>query len=119
MRALISGESLALSQPRTVALPRVGISKPSSIRMVVDLPEPFRPTKAKTLPLGTSRFNSYTAGLAPKYRVRPFVQITDCSVIVSIASFLLFPLAQLLLKGLLQLLPREIHRHGLTDQSIQ
>ena len=75
------------------------------MRMVVVLPEPLRPRNAKTLPRGTSRFSSYTAGLTPKYRVKPRVRITGCSFIASFASFRGFPLAELFLERLPQFLP--------------
>ena len=81
-------------------------SSPSNMRMVVVLPEPFRPRTQTHIPRGTSRFRSCTAGLAPKYRVKPRVQMTDFSFIASIASFRAFPLAQLLFKRLPQF------RHG-------
>src|SRR6516162_5205204 len=57
-------------------VPRVGSSKPKIIRMVVVLPAPFRPMKAKTLPRGTQKETVSTAHLPPKYLVSPCVSIT-------------------------------------------
>src|ERR1017187_396505 len=100
--------------------PRVGSRRPSNMRMVVDLPEPLRPNSANTPPRGTSRFSSYTAGWAPKYRVRPLVRITDCSFIVTVASFRKVPLAlaELLLKGFAQFSQREVQHHSLADEAL-
>src|SRR5579862_8990427 len=95
--------------------PRVGCTNPSSRRIVVVFPEPLRPKKAKTLPRGTSRFSPSTAGLPPKYRVRPRVKITGCSFIVWLASLHLFPLAEFLLECVLQFLMRKIQGHRLAD----
>src|SRR3989304_9736368 len=43
--------------------------------MVVVLPAPFGPTRAKTLPVGTCRFSASTASSRPNRRVRSTVSI--------------------------------------------
>src|SRR5262249_50296787 len=56
--------------------PRVGSSRPRIMRMVVVLPAPFRPVKAKTLPRGTRKETVSAAHLPPKYLVSPRVSMT-------------------------------------------
>src|ERR1019366_834585 len=55
-----SGSRLT-SYPATCARPDVGLSRPQSMRIVVDLPAPFGPRKPKTSPFTTSRFSWSTA----------------------------------------------------------
>src|SRR5208282_2042930 len=62
--------SLSTSKPPTVPLPPVGIKRPQSIRMVVDLPAPFGPRKPNISPFFTCRLMLSTATKAPKVRLR-------------------------------------------------
>ena len=57
-----------MSNPPTVPLPLVGMSKPHSMRIVVDLPEPFGPRKPKIAPFATFRLRLSTATNSPKVR---------------------------------------------------
>jgi hypothetical protein len=57
--------------PSSRMLPALGVSRPISIRMVVLLPEPFGPRKAKITPRSTSRSMPSTAVNSPKRRVSP------------------------------------------------
>jgi len=50
-------------------VPLVGASRPASIRIVVDLPEPFGPRKPKICPRGTSKLTRSAATNAPNFRV--------------------------------------------------
>src|ERR1019366_1804749 len=54
----------------TCARPEVGLSKPQSMRMVVDLPAPFGPRKPKTSPLVTARLRRSTATKSPNFLTR-------------------------------------------------
>src|SRR5664280_3655737 len=66
-----SSVSFATSRPpNPVAEPDVGSRRPVSIRIVVDLPEPFGPRKPKTFPRGISNDTRSTAVKSPKRRVR-------------------------------------------------
>src|SRR5690606_28760878 len=47
-------------EPSTVAVPRVGPTRPSTIRSVVDLPAPFGPRKPVTCPSGAVKVRSRT-----------------------------------------------------------
>src|ERR1700733_9960520 len=58
------------SYPATRAPPEVGLNRPHSMRMVVDLPAPFGPRKPKTSPLRTSRLMRSTATKSPKRLTR-------------------------------------------------
>ena len=58
-----------------LALPTVGVMKPASIRMVVDLPAPLGPRKPSTSPRGTSNDTLSTAVNAPKRLVSPWMTI--------------------------------------------
>jgi hypothetical protein len=49
-----------------VALPALGATKPQSMRMMVDLPEPFGPRKPNISPSSTARFTRSTAVKFPK-----------------------------------------------------
>ena len=49
----------------TWAVPAVGVMKPVSIRMVVDLPAPFGPRKPSTSPRLTAKLISSTACTGP------------------------------------------------------
>lgn len=65
-----------LSAP-TVALPELGGSKVVNILMVVVLPAPLEPRRAKISPAFTEILNELTATNEPKHRVRFFVSRTD------------------------------------------
>src|ERR1700761_1856415 len=58
-----------------VALPDVGRSRPSNIRMVVDLPEPLGPRKPVTTPGCTVNDKSSTASFSPYRFVSPTASI--------------------------------------------
>src|SRR5450755_443444 len=63
-----------IGTPSSSAWPLVGKARPSSIRMVVVLPEPFGPRKPYTEPRGTARSMWSTATWPPRNRlVRPVV----------------------------------------------
>jgi hypothetical protein len=53
-----------------VALPVVGVTRPTSERRVVVLPEPLGPRKPTTLPSSMSKLRSSTARTGPKSFVR-------------------------------------------------
>src|SRR5437660_983498 len=53
------------------ARPSLGSNKPHSIRITVDLPEPFGPRKPKMAPLFTLKLTWSTAVNWPKRRVNP------------------------------------------------
>ena len=57
------------------AVPAVGIMKPASMRMVVDLPAPFGPRKPSTSPRRTVNDTLSTAVKAPKRLVSPSISI--------------------------------------------
>src|SRR5258708_6128482 len=65
MRALIASLWVAMSKPRTRPWPLVGVMIPHSMRIVVVLPEPFGPKKAKTSPSRTSSDSRSTAISSP------------------------------------------------------
>src|ERR1035437_1161358 len=66
MRVLIFSASLRMSKPATRPAPAVGVSRPQSMRMVVDLPAPFGPRKPKISPRRTANETPATALNAPK-----------------------------------------------------
>src|SRR5262245_47367262 len=76
MRARASGGKRMLSYPKIVDDPRVGSSNPRIMRMVVVLPAPLRPMKAKTLPRGKLDETATTAHWLPKSFVKPRVWMT-------------------------------------------
>src|SRR5687767_8574964 len=80
IRPRTAGGRSRLSWPSTVAEPRVGSSRPRSIRIVVVLPEPLRPSSAYTQPPGTRRSTESTAFFPPKYAVSPRVSMTSSLV---------------------------------------
>ena len=47
-----------IGRPSTSMVPAVGVTRPSSIRIVVVLPDPLGPRNPKTVPTGTSRLRS-------------------------------------------------------------
>src|SRR5262245_18604171 len=79
-RARISSGCFSVSKPSTSAFPDVGSSKPSSMRIVVVLPEPLGPRKPKTIPFGTSMFNASTALVDLNSRVSAFVFTTVSNI---------------------------------------
>src|SRR3712207_2547933 len=72
----IGSASSAYARPAISAVPAVGRSTPTSIRMVVDLPAPLRPRKAVTLPGATSKVRPSTAFTVPCRLVSPRASIT-------------------------------------------
>src|SRR5436309_3194431 len=70
MRRLTPSGSRLTSTPPTRAVPAVGLSRPHSMRIVVDLPAPLLPRKPKISPWRTSNVRSFTATNSPKRRVR-------------------------------------------------
>jgi hypothetical protein len=67
--------------PATVTSPLVGASRPSTSRIVVDLPEPFGPRKPVTIPGLTENDRSFTAVVSPYRFVRPLASIMRSSSI--------------------------------------
>ncbi len=53
------------ARPLIVTCPEVGVSRPTIIRMVVDLPAPFGPRNPVTRPSGTTKVSPSTASLVP------------------------------------------------------
>src|SRR5580658_2832791 len=68
--------SRATSKPATVARPAEGLSRPHSIRMVVDFPAPFGPRNPKTSPRRTERLSWSTATKLPN-RLTRFSMTTE------------------------------------------
>ena len=62
---------VGVRRPPIVAVPRVGVTSPSSIRSVVVLPAPLGPRKPVTEPGSTVKLRSSTARTVPKDLVRP------------------------------------------------
>ena len=62
-------------QPSTSISPALGFSRPQSMRIVVDLPEPFGPKKPYTSRRCTVRSSPSTAASEPKRFVRPRARI--------------------------------------------
>src|SRR5262249_11358680 len=71
-----------------VARPASAASWPVSRRMVVDLPAPLSPSRAKMGPRGTASVRRSSTFLLPKYFVSPCVWMTTSSFI---ARFSLLP----------------------------
>jgi hypothetical protein len=57
--------------PPMVALPAVGVTRPSTQRSVVVLPAPFGPRNPVTLAGSTLKLRSCTARTAPNFLVSP------------------------------------------------
>src|SRR5688572_7798618 len=53
-----------------LALPLVGVMKPASMRMVVDLPAPLGPRKPRTSPGSAEKVRSSTAWMPSKFLMR-------------------------------------------------
>src|SRR5690606_30376714 len=71
MRRRSSSACSGTRRPSTSIWPSLGVSSPHSMRMVVDLPEPFGPRKPYTLARGTVRSTPSTARSWPKHLLRP------------------------------------------------
>ena len=71
--------SVCTSWPQMRAVPAVGVMKPASMRMVVDLPAPFGPRKPSTSPRATLNDTLSTAVKPPKRLVRPSISISTGS----------------------------------------
>ena len=65
--------AVGMGSPSIRISPLVAAARPSSMRIVVVLPEPLGPRKPKTEPLGTVRSRASTARWRPKTLVRPEV----------------------------------------------
>jgi hypothetical protein len=59
--------------------PSLAITCPVSIRIVVDLPAPFGPSRPRQMPLGTSRSSPSTAVISPKRLTAPAMEIAALS----------------------------------------
>ncbi len=70
MRSLTASGVRTTSMPSRVASPEVGSSSPQSMRITVDLPEPFGPRKPKIAPRGIWKETESTAVNFPNLRVR-------------------------------------------------
>ena len=70
---------LGMDSPSTSTSPDVASTRPSSIRTVVVLPEPFAPRKPNTSPRRTSRSTPSTAVSLPNRLVSPRVRMTASS----------------------------------------
>src|SRR6185503_15890062 len=75
MKGLSSSVCLATSNPAILATPSVGSSNPQSMRITVDLPEPFGPRKTKMEPFATLKLTELPAVKCPKRFVRPIHSI--------------------------------------------
>src|SRR6187397_933514 len=71
MRRRTSSPDLVTSRPSTRATPWVGASRPQRMRISVDLPEPFGPSRPKISPRGTRSETLSSARTLPKSRLTP------------------------------------------------
>ena len=76
---LMGSASATYGEPRIVAAPWDGDTRPSRHRNVVVLPAPFGPRKPATLPASTSKERSSTARTGPKRLVSRSMLITATS----------------------------------------
>ena len=76
-RARRSRAGVWTDEPRTDALPPEGRIRPSRIRMSVDFPDPFGPTRPMTPAAGSSTVSRSRAVIGPNRRVRSVVVTTD------------------------------------------
>src|SRR5215218_11441920 len=60
-------------RPSILAVPVVGVTRPSRVRRVVVLPAPLGPRKPTTVPWSTSKLRSSTATMSPKRLVSPWM----------------------------------------------
>src|SRR5262245_52236868 len=79
MRRRSASASRGTASPSTEISPEVGVKSPQSIRIVVDLPEPFGPRKPYTCEAGTVRSTWSTATSALNRLVRPRARIAGSS----------------------------------------
>src|SRR6185369_14603092 len=75
MRRLSCSACSGIRKPSTSISPAVGSSRPQSMRIVVDLPEPFGPRKPYTCARPTLRSRLSTATTLPNLRVNPRARI--------------------------------------------
>src|SRR2546425_11660146 len=75
MRLLMSSDCFATSNAAMRPAPALGWSRPQSMRMTVDLPEPFGPRKPKIEPFATLKLTESTAVKWPKRLVSPMHSI--------------------------------------------
>src|SRR5271155_48268 len=97
-----------------LAVPEVGVMKPASMRMVVDLPAPLGPRKPSTSPRATLKDTLSTAVKLPKRLVRPLMTISGGSVSAATVAPLLVGWARWnsAIRG--QRNPERRHDEGLT-----
>ena len=69
--------SCGMGRPRRLTSTCVGMSRPSSIRIVVVLPEPFGPRKPNTDPVGTCNERSSTTATPLKRFTRRSVSMAN------------------------------------------
>src|SRR5512137_2136577 len=67
MECFISSDSVIMSCPATIPPPDVGVIIPQSMRMVVDLPEPFEPRNPNISPFLTEKVILLTATNLPNF----------------------------------------------------
>src|SRR5208337_2103389 len=75
MECFISSDSVIMSCLATNPPPDVGVIIPQSMRIVVDLPEPFAPRKPKISPFFTENVILLTATNAPNFFSRSVTEI--------------------------------------------
>jgi hypothetical protein len=66
IRSMTAGSRSGTGSPKSRIVPAVACASPSSIRIVVVLPDPFGPRKPCTPPAGTARSRSRTATRRPR-----------------------------------------------------
>src|SRR6188472_781088 len=79
MRRRSASASRGTSSPSTEISPAVGVNSPQSMRIVVDLPEPFGPRKPYTCAAGTVRSTWSTATRVLNRLVNPRARIAVSS----------------------------------------
>src|SRR5688500_13759280 len=83
MRRLTSSGSVVTSKPGTRAEPADGGITPQSMRMMVDLPLPFGPSKPKMAERSIENDTASTAVKSPKRRVKVCGSITVDMLVTS------------------------------------
>src|SRR5579871_2029508 len=76
IRLRISRAWVRISRPRMRAVPEVGLWKPSSVLIRVDLPAPLGPSRPIALPVSEA-FRFFRIARCPKRTSRPSSSITD------------------------------------------
>src|SRR5690606_5434791 len=76
-RRLSASACFGMLRPSTSTSPAEGVSRPVSMRSVVDLPQPLGPRKPWICPLGTQRSSPFTARKSPKRRLTPLARIAS------------------------------------------